>query len=335
MSMLHESVLSSLVHVYKAVVLLNSNNTPQSKHMHPRYGIVDSGNNKHHCFRDKSFFPHGVRWHDVKVQGISGTSIMRVGIGVAYFSTRCVDGKYKLWMEPNSIYNPKLEVNLLCHDRFHWSPGGKRTGHEIRYVNQVLNLSDKRQVPVVRDEVSHLPLMCIQPVSNNVVKKSIDLDRRLAASSTCESPDDVNDNTAFFQNTHLRPHNTTSVYKILGYPNERNFNLTVDKNMIDGLEGVRPLKQARAARPDAWAAGKMSTVRFRLPVDVQRVSSCRAAVTLSQTLATRVCRIVTVTSILSSSRTCTHNCILCTNSKPKIRLRVSGNSTLLITHSVM
>ena len=93
--------------------------------------IVDSGNNRAHIFRSLLFFPFGVRFHRTRIAGIHGAQDVRVGIGTAYFVTPCAGGKPIAWIFPNTIYNPRAPVNLLCVNKFHYGNKGGRSGHKI------------------------------------------------------------------------------------------------------------------------------------------------------------------------------------------------------------
>ena len=55
-------------------------------------GVVDSGNNRHHCFTDPLFFPAGVRWGRLNITGAHGAQVVTVGRGTAQFYTVCADG---------------------------------------------------------------------------------------------------------------------------------------------------------------------------------------------------------------------------------------------------
>ena len=70
------------------------------------YGVVDSGNNRHHCFTDPIFFPAGVRWGHLTITGAHGPQRVRVGRGTAQFYTECGDGSLARWSCEDSILNP-------------------------------------------------------------------------------------------------------------------------------------------------------------------------------------------------------------------------------------
>ena len=70
-------------------------------------GILDSGNNKHHCFTDLVFFPEGVTYITLRITGIHGDRDVRVGKGVAQFHTTCTDGSRANWSFADSLYNPQ------------------------------------------------------------------------------------------------------------------------------------------------------------------------------------------------------------------------------------
>jgi len=140
-------------------------NSPRHTHLH--MSIVDSGNNKQHLFRTPTYFPFGYTMHAMRTTGVHGTRTVNVGIGTAYFTTKCTDGTQKQWIVPNSIYDSNCPVNLLCFDLFHYGSHDVKTGHKIDLLEEKLTLHDKRIVPCIRDNISHLPLIETLPMTQS------------------------------------------------------------------------------------------------------------------------------------------------------------------------
>ena len=140
-------------------------------HLDFRTAIMDSGNNKQHCFKHKGYFPLGVTWHRVNITGVHGSKVVNVGVGVAYFCMKCVDGSWLLWVTPNSLYNPASPVNLLCVDIFHYRPNNTKTGHRVDFFDECMYMSDGKKVRVKRDSVSKLPLVELREVDAQVVRE--------------------------------------------------------------------------------------------------------------------------------------------------------------------
>ena len=121
--------------------------------------VMDSGNNVRHCLKSERYFPHGLVWQNTEITGVHGTQTVEIGVGTAYLTTTCSDGSTVHWCFPDSVYNPKSPVNLLCMNRFHFTMHGKRTGHSWIPVHETLYLQDGRRVHVPKDTTSQLPLI--------------------------------------------------------------------------------------------------------------------------------------------------------------------------------
>ena len=119
---------------------------------------MDSGNNKHHCLRDKAFFPEGVRPVVLSITGAHGKQDVQVGVGTAQFLTKCADGSLAEWSFPNTIYNPKSPVDLLCMDLFHHKSGRTqhKTGHCVDFIDGKLHLQSGRSCDMPRNPTSRL-----------------------------------------------------------------------------------------------------------------------------------------------------------------------------------
>lgn len=227
------------------------------QHCKQNFAIMDSGNNKRHSFRSKEYFPRGFRMHELPIMGVHGVEKVQVGIGVASFVTVCSDGSEKVWNVPGSIYNPESPVNLLCSDKFHYGGGCVDTGHEWRQKQETLSLSDGRTVRVPRDPSSHLPLLQLKFASAEQVQFSEEEEKEIVEQwchNVCDTP-----TQQMFVHTHLQPHTTSSVHKILNGPLERRFNETIKHGLIDGVDKISPIRSInRADRPDSWFEGKMT-----------------------------------------------------------------------------
>ena len=72
--------------------------TPVShNHQLANRGIMDTGNNRQHVLKDPKFFPFGFRFIKLVVTGVHGPQTITVGIGIAYFITKCSDGSSFVW----------------------------------------------------------------------------------------------------------------------------------------------------------------------------------------------------------------------------------------------
>ena len=214
---------------------------------------MDSGNNRRHTFKSLEYFPLGVKWITSAITGIHGREVVKVGIGESRFATVCLDGTTKHWKVPNSVYNPKSPVNLLCQDRFHYNSDGTSTGHEWKPLQEKLFLAQGRVLSVQRDQDTHLPLLKIQPFTDNTERTSH------TKHVTHMENTDSQDSLSLFTHTHLQPLSTDMARKTLNDPLELYFNTTVKHNMIDGIEGVKPIPTInKAHRPDSWYAGRMT-----------------------------------------------------------------------------
>ena len=199
---------------------------------------MDSGNNKHHCLQDMVFFPRGVKYITLAITGAHGKKDVEVGIGTAEFTTKCKDGTIAEWSFPNSLYNPKSPVNLMCMDLFHYKGGDpyNKTGNNVDFSNETVNLHSGRSCPLPRHPQSRLYHLDIAP--------------RV-----------FSDNSAavLFKNTQLRALNTRTAIERLGFPNEERFNITLKNKMIGGIDHLKPAPtRAAAKRGDAWYAGKLT-----------------------------------------------------------------------------
>ena len=198
---------------------------------------MDSGNNKRHSFRSPAFFPNGVRTHTVSITGVHGVKQVKVGIGVAKFRTKCTDGSVKEWLFPGSILNTESPVNFLCSDRFHYNRNETDTGHEWIPKSETLRLDDGRIVKIERDSHTKLPLLEVETVSDRQIdaEEQSEISAIDAWVSVLDRMEGENDSDKqLFQHTHLQPHTTDSVRKLLGSPNERRFNETIKHGMIKG-----------------------------------------------------------------------------------------------------
>ena len=199
-------------------------------------GILDSGNNKHHCFTDLVFFPEGVTYITLRITGIHGDRDVRVGKGVAQFYTTCTDGSRANWSFADSLYNPQSPVTLLCLDRFHHFPNGQRTGHHVDLLNTSLHLSSGRTCLFTLHPVSKLNIIGVYP-------------RALDEPAV----------TQLFKRTQLRDLSTRAALARLGQPLEEYFNMTLKHDMVDGISHLSPASSGRhARRTDGWYAGKMT-----------------------------------------------------------------------------
>jgi len=118
-----------------------------------------------------------------------------------------------------------------------------------------LRLDDGRIVKIERDSHTKLPLLEVETVSD----RQIDAEEQSEISAIDAWVSVLDSDKQLFQHTHLQPHTTDSVRKLLGSPNERRFNETIKHGMIDGVKGVQPVRSLnRANREDAWLAGKMT-----------------------------------------------------------------------------
>ena len=251
-----KSLIQSLVHV-RLYTLTHSTTTSAAD---PHSAIVDTGNNRHHTFTSAAYFPLGVRYHTLPITGCHGTKSVTVGVGTACFATLSNSGNTILWSVPDSILNPTNPINLLCHDRFHYTTANVRTGHEIHFLKETLTTNTGSVIPVIRDPHSHLPIMRIRPYTTKEIARhprspQYSINTHFAALLT----HDTTGSLQAFTHTQLRPITTHTAWRILGCPLERYFNMTINKNMIDGITGVRPLtKHSKGDRPDMWYAGKMT-----------------------------------------------------------------------------
>ena len=198
---------------------------------------MDSGNNKHHCFTDPIFFPTGVKWGYLNITGAHGTQRVRVGRGIAQFYTERCDNTLASWSCPDSILNPSSPVNLLCMDRFHHRyPSREPTGHEVRFLGNVIELKDGRCTPLPQHPTSNLYLLRLLP--------------RVLESTEI---------TVFFKRTQLRELTSAAAIRRMCYPNEEHFNQTLKHNMLNGTSGLRPVPVGYLkGRDAAWFAGKMT-----------------------------------------------------------------------------
>ena len=138
---------------------------PQSQYT--MVGIMDSGNNKHHNFKSHMYCPYGVKYVSVKITGVHGPEVVRVGIGTAYFSVTYKGSNDRfIFREPNSIINIKSPVNLLCMNKFHYKQGryGSNTGHKVDFLDEVINLKNGQSLSMPHDKESQLPLLEIYPI---------------------------------------------------------------------------------------------------------------------------------------------------------------------------
>ena len=218
------------------------NNTYQSTIPTPleHFGVIDSGNNKHHCFTDAVFFPTGFKWTKLRITGAHGAQLVRVGRGTAQFLTRCTDGTYKQWSCPDSLFNPHSPVNLLCMDLFHHSyPDYAPTGHNVNFVTCSISLRNGKSCSFHQNPHSRLFLMELFP--------------RVTHSHTSDPV------VALFKRTQLRTLSTSSAIRRLAYPNEKYFNLTKLHGMLGGIEKLPNAPAGPASqRDDAWYAGKLT-----------------------------------------------------------------------------
>lgn len=201
------------------------------------FGVIDSGNNKHHCFTDNVFFPAGVKWTNLRITGAHGAKVVRVGRGTAQFLTRCDDGTYAEWNCPDSIYNPHSPVTLLCMDRFmHSYPDYHPTGHDISFKDCQLLLRKGRVSPFHQHPESRLYQIELIP-------------------RVLESPPVA----ILFKRTQLRNISTTSALRRLSYPLEKYFNITKQRNMLEGIHHLPSAPQgAYAKRGRSFYAGKLT-----------------------------------------------------------------------------
>ena len=233
---------------------------PATKHTSHTVAIMDTGNNKHHCFRSSHYFPKGTRSHSLSITGVHGSQRVEVGVGTAYFTTTSTSGVTQYWKVPNSILNTSSPVNLLCTDRFHHDPTGQRTGNKVDFLEETLTLRDGTVIPVVRDPKSHLPLVTISPFSVSdldTVTETRDPSvhihmAQLKLHNTLQT-------LSLFKHTELRPLTSFNAWRILGCPLEKYFNKTIQHNMLDGTKGVNTLSTVdKGDRPSMWYAGKMT-----------------------------------------------------------------------------
>ena len=219
--------------------------------------IVDSGNNRAHIFCSLLFFPFGVRFHRTRIAGIHGAQDVRVGIGTAYFVTPCAGGKPIAWIFPNTIYNPRAPVNLLCVNKFHYGSKGDRSGHKIDLLEEEMKTKDGQVIEIRIDKRSRLPLMETRPMRAQHARalrtdaKAQDLMSACAEHEDCNAP-------ALYTHTHLNALDTSNVVSILNHPRAEQFNATLRYNLIDGLKHIKPLSQDRSQRDDAFWAGRMT-----------------------------------------------------------------------------
>ena len=224
----------------------------------PRVAIVDTGNNRHHTFTNSAYFPMGIRYHTLPITGCHGTKNVTVGVGTAYFATECESGNVYTWSIPNSLLNPSNPINLLCHDRFHYTPDGTRTGHEVHFLNETLTTNTGEIIPVTRDPKSHLPLMRLRPLTPTELRTAkVVPSSHAQIQSLCATHN--SGTIQGFTHTQLRPITAHTAWRIMGCPLEKYFNTTVKHNMLDGMKGVKPLTGlSRGDRPDMWYNGKMT-----------------------------------------------------------------------------
>ena len=219
---------------------------------------MDTGNNRHHCFKSHLYFPKGTRSHSLSITGVHGAQRVEVGVGTAYFTTTSKAGITQHWQVPNSILNTASPVNLLCTDRFHYDTTGRRTGHKVDFLEETLTLHDGTIIPVVRDSHSRLPLVTLAAtpaceISTTVTPPSV---RTHMSHFKLHSKLNI---LNYFKHTQLRPLTSFNAWRILGCPLEKYFNETVRHHMLDGMKGVNTLTTVdKGDRPSMWYAGKMT-----------------------------------------------------------------------------
>ena len=220
---------------------------------------MDTGNNRHHCFKSLCYFPKGIRHHKLHITGVHGAQCVKVGIGTAYFTTTSVSGQTQRWIVHHSIYNASSPVNLLCTDRFHYDLSGHKTGHKVDFLEETLTLRDGMVIPVIRDPSSHLPLVSIHPFTTSDHNSACLPSVEHTVHTLLHTLNHSSEYRAFFKHTELRPLTSFNAWRILGCPLEKYFNTTLQHDMLEGLKGVKALSTVdRGVRPSMWYAGKMT-----------------------------------------------------------------------------
>ena len=243
-----------------------------STHLAPNYAIMDSGNNKRHSLNRIEYFPLGVRWHKATITGVHGPQTVEVGVGTAHFATKCVDNTTKYWCVPNSMYNPKSPVNLLCMNRFHYKDDGiSPTKHEWRPKEQILYIDDGRTVRIAQDHKLQLPLAHIHPYK---LPDGHTRDKYAYTKIDILQKQDLDSTLQCFTHTHLQPMTTDVARMTMNDPLERYFNTTIQHKMLKGLEDAKPIKSInRADRPDSWYQGRMT--QRTVPANSRRPTSIK------------------------------------------------------------
>ena len=258
-----------LKHAHKPLVNAHAYLSTDKSQIHKRLSvsIMDSGNNRAHIFRSLDFFPLGVRYHHVTIHGIHGAQSVRVGVGVATFVTPCINRKDVVWRVPNSLYNPKSPVNLLCVNKFHYSDLSctQRTGHKWDVLEEQLHLKDGSIVPVGIDETTHLPIVTTRPISPQQARENSSLMRLYHPNQSIQTHismlnhKEQDQTLSLFTHTHLNPLTTELLLLMLNNPDERRFNLTLKHRMISGLpKDIKRTVGDKSQRPDSWYSGKMT-----------------------------------------------------------------------------
>ena len=224
---------------------------------------MDTGNNRHHCFKSSHYFPCGTRPLTLRITGVHGPKLVPVGIGTAYFTTISNTGTTHRWVVPHSILNTASPVNLFCHDRFHFDNSGRKTGDKVDFLEETLTLKDGTVIPVTRDTVSHLPLVTIAPFTPHdhqaITARNPTITTAVRQQMSYFSILNKLHTLSLFKHTELQPLTTFNAWRIMGCPLEKYFNKTIQHNMLDGMQGVSTLKSvAKGNRPSMWYAGKMT-----------------------------------------------------------------------------
>ena len=248
------STLTVFLATFIVQMLATCNKFSGSDHKHSfTTGILDSGNNRHHCFNSAAFFPYGVRWTKINVKGVHGTHQVEVGFGTAHFSTMCANGEMCHWIEENSILNPSCPANLLCIKRFHYlSRTGNKSGHVVDFLENQMRLKSGRTIPFVKDK-SDLPLIRLFPTLQDVGST---LQRPLM-----RSPASIDEDLAvLYKNVQRTPLTLGTALARLGNPYEKHFNILKDKQMLVGLDqcATAHVYGQQKYRNDCWWAGKQT-----------------------------------------------------------------------------
>ena len=244
-----------------------------SAHKRVDVGIVDSGNNLRHVFRDRRYFPGTLKWKNLKIAGVHGPQVVKVGVGTACFTTMTTSGRKYAWQFPDSLFNPKCEVNLLSVNRFHFTAKDDKeyTGHEVHLIDEAVYLNCGEAVETPRDKKSKLFLMRMQWVKSRekrlfrtLLQNQSKWRSTKAFHALVDAIGEKDDLNMFFSSSHmLKPTSAEIVSEILNHPVAKVLDLTLRHKMIDGIKTAGRLKitdnkYAVVKRRDAYWQGRMT-----------------------------------------------------------------------------